>query len=246
MFVAGSVAVVLLRLPAPAGRALVDHPLLQRLIFGTAMGLTAMAIVYSPWGRRSGAHINPALTQTYYLLGKSEPWDAAFYVAAQFLGGAFGLALAASVHGAAIADPSIHFIVTRPGVAGVGGAFAAEFAMAFALMSVVLGVSNSTRFMKFTGVCAGLLVMLYITFEAPLSGMSLNPARTFASALAASDWTAIWVYFTAPPLGMGLAALTYVRLRGSRAVRCAKLYHTDDVPCIFRCGYRHVLEENHG
>ncbi|MGP6159400.1 MAG: MIP/aquaporin family protein [Vulcanimicrobiaceae bacterium] len=243
MFVAGSVAVTLA--PGHVSPAFASHPLLRRFTFGVAMGLTVIAIVYSPWGRRSGAHLNPALTLTYAFLGKIAPGDAAFYVLAQFAGGALGLALAAVLGGMTFAQPSVHYIVTKPGPAGAVGAFAGELAIAFALMSVVLVVSNSARFAKLTGICAGLLVTLFITFEAPLSGMSMNPARTFASALAAHDWTAIWVYFTAPPLGMGLAALVYVKSRGVRAVRCAKLYHTNDVPCIFRCGYREVEEKTH-
>ena len=57
-----------------------DSPYIQRLLMGLAMGLTAIGIVYSPWGKRSGAHINPALTLTFLRLGKIQPWDAFFYV----------------------------------------------------------------------------------------------------------------------------------------------------------------------
>ena len=246
MFVAGSVAVALRLVPPAVAAAFAAHPLLYRLTFGTAMGFTAVAIVYSPWGRRSGAHINPAVTLTYALLGKIAPRDAAYYVLAQFGGAALGLALLATMLSTVLAQPSIQYVVTKPGVAGAAGAFAGELAISFVLMSVILRVSNSARFARFTGVCAGLMVALFITVEAPLSGMSMNPARTFASALAAHDWTALWIYFAAPPLGMGAAALLYVRAHGMRAVRCAKLYHTDDVPCIFRCGYRTLREEAHG
>ncbi|MFY9781880.1 MAG: aquaporin, partial [Candidatus Baltobacteraceae bacterium] len=168
------------------------------------------------------------------------------YVLAQFGGAALGLALLATMVSAVLAQPSIHYVVTKPGTAGAAGAFAGELAISFVLMSVILRVSNSARFARFTGVCAGLLVAVFVTVEAPLSGTSMNPARTFASALAAHDWTALWIYFTAPPLGMGAAALLYVRSYGMRAVRCAKLYHTGDVPCIFRCGYRTPREETHG
>jgi aquaporin Z len=69
--------------------------------------------------------------------------------------------------------------------------------------------------------------------EAPLSGMSLNPARTLASALFTRDWTALWIYFTAPPLGMLLAAHLYVCRRGHAAVFCAKLHHQNEQRCIF-------------
>jgi len=84
---------------------------------------------------------------------------------------------------------------------------------------------------------AGLLVMTYISIEAPISGMSMNPARTLGSAFSAANWTAIWIYFTAPPLGMLLAAELYVRPRGPARVLCAKLHHDNRERCIFRCNY---------
>jgi aquaporin Z len=68
--------------------------------------------------------------------------------------------------------------------------------------------------------------------------MSMNPARTLGSAIAAQVWTALWVYFTAPPLGMALAAELYSRLKGPNAIRCAKLHHDNDRRCIFHCGYQ--------
>jgi len=84
-------------------------------------------------------------------------------------------------------------------------------------------------------VCAGLLVASYITLAAPVSGMSMNPARTLGSALAAHYWRALWVYFTAPVCGMLLAAEVYLRLRGAGEVACAKFHHENDKRCIF-CG----------
>jgi aquaporin Z len=82
--------------------------------------------------------------------------------------------------------------------------------------------------------------MTYISIEAPLSGMSMNPARTFGSALSANTWTALWIYFTAPPLGMLLAAETYLRLAGARKVFCAKLHHHNNKRCIFRCNFQEL------
>jgi aquaporin Z len=75
------------------------------------------------------------------------------------------------------------------------------------------------------------LVATYITIEAPLSGMSMNPARTVASAAAAGDWMAVWVYFAAPITGMLLAAELFVRSRGAVSVPCGKLVHAE--PCLF-------------
>jgi aquaporin Z len=84
---------------------------------------------------------------------------------------------------------------------------------------------------------AGALVATYIAFEAPISGMSMNPARTLASALGAHNWTALWVYFTAPPLGMLAAAEVYLRILGRHRIFCAKLHHDNQKPCLF-CEYQ--------
>ena len=109
--------------------------------------------------------------------------------------------------------------------------------ISFLLMTVVLAVSNTRRLAHFTGLFAGTLVATYISLEAPLSGMSMNPARTVGSAFHAGQWTALWVYFTAPPLGMLAAAELYRRLPGAPQIFCAKLHHDNDKRCIFRCHY---------
>ncbi len=193
------VCATLLQHPASPVAQVIQPPLLQRFLMGLAMALTAISIVYSPWGKQSGAHLNPAVTLTFFRLGKVAPWDALWYVIAQFVGGILGVGLAATLLWRFIADPTVNYVVTVPGRFGAGVAFVAEVLIAFILMSVVLRVSNNRPLNRFTGLCAGLLVAMYITLEAPLSGMSLNPARTFGSALSAQVWTALWIYFLAPP-----------------------------------------------
>ncbi len=192
-------------------------------------------------GQAVGRHLNPAVTLTFFRLGKIEPADALFYGMAQFLGGRAGVLLAAGVIGAYLADPSVNYVVTTPGPFGEGVAFVAELAISFGLMLTVLFVSDTRSLAPMTGLFAGVLVATYISIEAPLSGMSMNPARTVASAWPARLWTALWVYFTGPPLGMLLAAECYVRLRQSRRVYCAKLHHQNRKRCIFRCQYPELM-----
>lgn len=222
---------------SPARLALPDADL-RRALMGVLMGLTAVGLIYSPWGKRSGAHLNPSVTLTFLRLGKVAPVDGLGYILAQFAGGLFGVAISAAVLGRPLADPAVNYVVTMPGPGGAPLAFLAETAISFGLMATVLIVSNTERLARFTGVFAGILVAAYITLEAPLSGMSMNPARTFGSALPANIWTALWLYFTAPLLGMLLAAEAYRRIRGAQHVICAKLHHHNDARCIFRCGYR--------
>ena len=85
-------------------------------------------------------------------------------------------------------------------------------------MLTVLHVSNNKRLNRYTAYFAGSLVALYITFEAPLSGMSMNPARSLGSALPGGIWDALWIYFIAPPIGMLAAAQVYLWWRGAARV----------------------------
>jgi aquaporin Z len=225
----------ILEYPGSAVHQAIPSSLLRRFLMGIAMGLTAIVIIYSPWGKQSGAHINPSTTLMFFRLGKVAKWDAIFYIVAQFGGGITGALLASAVLASSVSHPSVNYVVTMPGSAGIAAAFIAEVAITFIMMSVILRVSNNTRLHQLTGLCAGALVAAYITLEAPISGMSMNPARTFASAVPAHYWTALWLYFTAPIMGMLAAAEVYLRAKGMQSVSCAKLNHDNDARCIF-CG----------
>jgi len=230
----------LLEYPASPLVPAIPDPFVRRMLIGIAMGATAIALIFSPWGKRSGAHMNPAVTLTFLRLGKVQPVDAAFYILAQFVGAIAGLAVLGAAADGLLSHPAVNYVATLPGAGGVWIAFAAELVIAFVLMSVVLVVSNTPHLARWTGIFAGCLVAIYITFEAPHSGMSMNPARTFGSALTGSLWNGLWVYFTAPVLAMQFAAAVY-RCSG-RAVYCAKLHHHNDTRCIFRCAFSRLLE----
>jgi aquaporin Z len=232
--------VVLLEYPTSSVHQALPDPALRRVLLGIAMSMTAIGIIYSPLGQRSGAHFNPAVTLTFFRLGKVELWDTAFYGAAQFLGGLLGVVLSALVLGELLAHPSVRYAATVPGMAGVGVAFLAEVVISFLQMSLILRFSTTPRLARFTGLFAGAMIATYISLEAPYSGMSMNPARTFASAMPAHIWTALWLYFTAPPLGMLLAAELYVWQYGIHKVFCAKLHHHNDKRCIFHCNWKEL------
>ena len=210
------------------------------MLTGIAMGSTAIALVFSPLGKRSGAHFNPAVTLTFWRLGKVKNWDAFFYVIAQFIGGISGVLVVALLARMALSHRAVNYVATLPGPHGMMIAFVAELVIAFILMTVVLNVSNTPHLARYTGIFAGCLVATCITFEGPLSGMSMNPARTFAPAFVGHLWTGLWIYFTAPVLAMQLAALVYLRTK--RPVYCAKYHHHNTQRCIFNCRFNELLD----
>lgn len=226
---------ILIEHPDSPLRRTIDSAFIRRTMMGAAMGLTAIALIYSRWGRRSGAHMNPAMTLAFLRLGRIGKPDAAGYIFAQFVGGTLGVMLMSLLVGTHVMHPAVNFVTTRPGTFGLSLAWLGEFAIAFVMLTMVMTVNRAPRLAPFTGIFAGTLVMLYITFEAPVSGMSMNPARTFASAFVANVWTAWWIYFTAPPLGM-LTALELQKLITRAPQRlCGKLSHSRTVSCIFKC-----------
>lgn len=245
MLAAGLIAAALWYPGSPVDRAVRMEPL-RRLLMGIGMATAVVAFIYSPFGKRSGAHINPAVTLAFLYLRKITGRDAAFYIAAQFCGAVLGVAIFAAIAGAWASDPKVNYIVTQPGPWGITAAFVGELLITFAMMLLVLFASNAARLHRYTGALAGLLLASLILVESPVSGTSLNPARSFGSAAIARQWTALWVYFTAPPAGGLLAAFAYVHGFGRR-VLCAKLYHPGDprglLRCIFRCEYRELVTE---
>lgn len=232
MVVACSFGVLLFH-PASPVVGWIPEPLPRRALMGLVMGLTAVANIYSPWGRRSGAHMNPATTLTFLRLGKVAPRDAVGYVVAQFMGGLAGVLVAWAALGPWLADPAVNFVATRPGRWGPAPAFVAEAAMAFGLMLAVLSLISRPRLAPLAGLAAGALVALYITIEDPVSGMSMNPARSFGSALPAMATGHLWIYFGAPPLGMLAAAALFRRHLAPDARHCAKYHHDPAYRCIF-------------
>jgi aquaporin Z len=202
---------------------------LRRLITGVIFAGTGTAIVYSPLGRRSGGHINPAVTLAFLRLGKISPRSAAIYIAMQSAGALTGAALVLGIwRGWAT---SVRVGATVPNDGGAAAAVGAEVVVTFLLVSLILNLVDRPRLMPFTAAVAGALVAFFVFVEAPVSGTSLNPARTLGPAVVGGTFTAVWVYFLAPPLGALAAALVYRRQRSS--VACGKLFHTGTVECRF-------------
>src|SRR5438034_10035987 len=124
--VSAALFTALLEYPGSPVYQLIPNGAVRRALIGLAMGLTAIALIYSPWGQRSGAHMNPATTLTFLRLAKVMPWDAAFYISGQFIGGVCGVFVSKFILGAIIAHPSVSYVTTVPGPAGPAIAFMAQ------------------------------------------------------------------------------------------------------------------------
>jgi aquaporin Z len=118
--------------------------------------------------------------------------------------------------------------------------------MAALLMGTVLWMTNRPRLAGYTSYAVGVLIANYVFWFAPVSGFSINPARTVGSAVFAGVWTAEWVYFVAPLLGMFGAAALYVHWFGIESVLCAKLHAAPSELCPFECGVAEHVPEARG
>ncbi|MFL5873002.1 MAG: MIP/aquaporin family protein [Solirubrobacterales bacterium] len=172
-------------------------------------GLIVMAMVYAT-GHLSGAHLNPAVTLAFLLTRHLPRAEAAAYLAAQL----FGALLAAGLLAAIWPDQPASLGATVPSV-GAGSAFVYEVVLTAFLMFVIMAVATDTRAVGAAAAIAiGGTVGLDALFGGPITGASMNPARSLGPALVSGELTDLWIYLTAPILGAALGALAYQLVRG--------------------------------
>ena len=238
MMAIGIGAVALMWSHGSVMRDIVPSDTLRRLLTGILFAAGATAVVLSPLGQRSGGHLNPAVTLAFWWKGQVRTADAVCYVLAQTLGAILGVWVV-SVAGGEAAQ-SVQLGLTLPGEGySTAAAFAAEIVITFLLVFLILFCVNDQRFASRTPYLAGSLVAILVFVEAPISGTSLNPARSFAPALLTEVFHHNWLYWIAPLAGALVAVKVFGWLfdKGSRS-GCAKLYHTERYRCIFtQCIY---------
>jgi aquaporin Z len=250
--IAGTMFMVLIGLSAVAlnfgtgspTAELIPNEAARRLLTGVTFAGAAAAVAYSPLGMRSGGHLNPAVTLAFHRLGKVSARDVIGYIGAQGAGASLG-AVAAALIWTNRAE-SVSLGVTGPGPAGRWAAFGVEVAMTFVLMTVILHVVDRVRVARLTPLVAGAVAALFVMLLAPVSGTSLNPARSAGPSVVLPRLTDLWIYLTAPTLGALAAAELFGRIRGRP--RCAKLVHPPrGRPCHFiGCAYRREVRERLG
>ncbi len=218
---------------SPLARILPDTSV-RLLITGLLFAGSGSLVAISPLGKLSGAHINPAVSLAFWLQGKMHHFDLGGYILGQFLGATLGTLLAVLVWGERAI--SVGNGRTFPGVGyPLWLVFLAEVSLTFLLvLSMFLFVSNH-RLMRWTPLMVWILVAVMVWLEAPISGTSLNPARSFGPALISWFWQDQWLYWIAPPLGALLAVGTFRLLPiGKLDVLTGKLFHVPHYRSIFK------------
>lgn len=202
---------------------LIPNEAVRRFVTGFLFGSTGALIALSPVGKVSGAHINPAVSLGFSLMGKLRPQLAFGYIIAQLVGGVLG-ALPLLAWGAM--GRSVAFGATTPGSGhstfiALLGEVITTFVMV-ALLSVFLAFREIRRF---TPALFPPLYAVMVGLEAPISGTSTNPARSLGPSLVSGAWQGWWIYWIGPIVGMLFAIILCSRL--AKRIEVAKLYYFD-------------------
>lgn len=207
----------------------------RRLMTGLILAGSGPLVAISPLGKLSGAHLNPALSLAFWLQGKMHPHDLAGYLASQLLGAVLGAEVAVLVWREWAARA--HNGVTAPGMGyPVGSVLLIEMGLTCLLVLTIFLFLSNHRLMRWTPLMTWILVALLYWLAAPISGSSLNPARSFGPALVSWFWRDQWVYVVASPIGALLAVILFRSLSqvGIHDVLTAKLFHAPRYRCIFK------------
>jgi aquaporin Z len=204
---------------------------LRLLLNGLLFSGTGSLIAISPLGKLSGAHINPSLSLAFWLQGKMHRQDFMGYVIAQCLGAITGAFLLVRLWGSYAA--SVDNGMTLPGANySLGMVFFAEVSMTFLLVLLIFGFVSSHRLLRWTPLITWIVVAGMVWLESPISGTSLNLARSLGPALLSERWNAQWIYAIAPFVGAAIAVAVFRFLE--RDVLTGKLFHVPHYRSIFK------------
>ena len=229
----GLSAVVFNFSPGMPGARLVPDASLRLWITGLIFAGSGSLFTVSPWGRLSGAHINPSVTLAFWAHGKVRWHDLVGYLCAQGGGGICAALLLARVWGPHAAAVNNGMTLPGPGFS-MAAAFGAEASMTFAYVLGIFVFVSHARLMRWTPMFNWLSVSGLVWLGAGISGTSLNPARSLGPALVSWNGHAQWIYWIGPPLGGITAALVFPLLAREREVLTAKLFHSGLYRSIFK------------
>ena len=213
---------------------LIPNKSFRLLITGLLFAGSGSLVAISPLGKLSGAHINPAVSLAFWAKGKMELYDLGGYIIGQFVGAFIGAALLVLVWGDYAA--SVNNGMTLPGKGySLWDVFLVEMGMTFLFVFSIFIFVSSHRLMHWTPLMTWLLIAVMVWWGAPISGTSINPARSIGPALVSWSWQAQWLYCIAPPLGAMQAVMVYRFLNMNKCkILTGKLFHVPHYRCIFK------------
>jgi aquaporin Z len=207
---------------------------LRLVVMGAVIAVSAAVVAYSPVGRLSGGHLNPAVTVAFWLQRRVSPIDLMGYVMSQVTGAIVGIAAARLVWGRVLASPAIRWgVVSSQHQWSTLAAGAAEVLVSTVFIGTVIAMLSHRRTARFTPTVVATVVVVMVWLVAPYTGVAFNPARGLGSAVFSGDFGFVNVYVTAPVLGAALAVGLWT-LTGRRALT-ASIYHDPSYPSTMRC-----------
>jgi len=205
---------------------------IKYLVIGLFFAIGLVVVVYSPIGKRSGGHVNPAVSAAFWLNGLMSGIDTVCYIVAQFAGAVLGAWLAFTVFN--WKNPFV--TLTLPGLDyPLLLALLVEVVITFALIITIFSFVSSGKSGRFTGIAAGIYIILITVLFTTISGASMNSARTFGTAALLLRFDYLLIYFAASVLG---ALAAYGLFHGATMgvqPTCCKLCYKTEGPCLFKC-----------
>ena len=207
------------------------------LLTGLVFASGATLVVYSPVGRISGAHLNPAVSLAFLLEKKLGVVDFAAFSSMQMLGSIIAAVLALLAWSDNALEANVGMTLPGQGYPIVL-VFSVEVFITFLLISLIFYFLHSRTLTRFAGIAVGLLIATLVFLTAPVSGTSLNPARSIGPAIAASNFSYLWLYIIAPVLGSLIAVAIHKKISFLHCPLCAKLNHEKmDKDCRYNCNF---------
>jgi len=216
---------------------LVPSSSLRLLITGLLFAGTGSLVAISPLGRLSGAHLNPAVTLAFWTSGHVSRSDLLGYLGSQFLGALLGVAVLRLAWGQVAVGLQDGRTSPHPGVTPAA-AVGIEALLTAVLILAIFAFTSSARTARWTPLALWIVIALLVWRGAPYTDCSMNPARSLAPAVIATDFSSLWIYLVGPPLGALVAAWLFVKAPLGLRPLTAKLYHDVAYPSVLGSSLR--------
>jgi aquaporin Z len=234
----GGISAITLNFGTEYMASVIPSPNWRLLLTGILFAGGGTLVTYSPVGKISGAHLNPAVTLAFLIKKKISLPDALIFMIVQTLGSIAAALLALYLWGYHAKE--INIGMTLPGQGQtILTVFLVEVLITFLLIRCIFYFLHKKNLTSFTGLAVGILIAAIVYFTANITGSSMNPARSFGPALIEGDFSFLWIYLIAPLTGSTLAASVQLKKDTGHVPLCAKLNHQKEgcsyKGCKFGC-----------